>query len=76
MGALRSEPFARAKKYFAALSLATTSAEFQAIYLGLGEYKSRGHGGKHRPMRRSVLGRGMADRSKYMPYVCFAKGNR
>lgn len=41
--------------------------EREAAINAIPPLRSRGHGGKHRAMQRSVLGRAMKDRSAYAP---------
>ena len=65
-----SRPFARANAMHAAILsiLTATTSHFAAAGAieALGEYKSRGHGGKHRPQRSRPVMRG--GRSKYQPH--------
>ncbi len=46
---MKSSPFSRSKSMFSAIALALSSGQAMAPFLAnLGDYKSRGKGGKHR----------------------------
>ena len=72
------DAFKRAIAMFAAISAAMSfSLVERERALGLiGPYRSRGHGGKHRPKNRQITGRWAQDRSKYDPRACTLQGNR
>jgi len=64
--------FKRARAMAAAITAAVTLEDRAAI----GPYRSRGHGGRHRPKNRQITGRWAQDRSKYDPRACTLQGNR
>lgn len=64
-----TNPFKKAREMFAALAAATALVDLTEKMKALGEieeYRSRGHGGKHRPKGR-WLGH-YTNRSKYQPH--------
>lgn len=73
-----TEAFKRAKAMFAALqaALVLSTGDQQLAIAALGVYKSRGKGGKHRTANRTITGRWVQDRSKYMPRECTLRGCR
>lgn len=64
-----SNPFARSRAVFAAIAAAVSAGlNMQGFFADLGEYKSRGHGGKYRGSSSRPNMRSKFPSGKYAPH--------
>jgi hypothetical protein len=68
-----AKPFRRAREMYMSVLELKAKHQFdtlllQALMNAFPQYRSRGHGGRHRTKNRTILGAWNQSRSKYMPH--------